>query len=84
MDAIEKLERRLGEAIAAEDFETAAALRDAIAGLRDGTSNLRPQVPGRMGLGTSQEVYVTDAARPLPKKPDPMTRNHKPGGRRSR
>jgi len=84
MDAIEKLERRLAQAVADEDFETAAALRDAIAGLRDGTSSLTPQVPGRMGLGTSQESYVPDPARPLPKKPDPMTRNHKPGGRRGR
>jgi hypothetical protein len=84
MDAIENLAARLAQAVADEDFETAAALRDAIAALRDGTSNLRPQVPGRMGLGTSQESYLREGTRPLPKKPDPMTRNHKPGGRRSR
>ena len=50
--------------------------------MRSGESNLREQVPGKMGLGSSQEDYVRDPARPLPKKPDPMTKGHKPGGRR--
>ena len=76
------LERRMTEAAEAGDFETAALLRDAIARLKSGESNLREQVPGRMGLGSSQERYATDATRPLPKKPDPMTKGHKPGGRR--
>lgn len=67
----------------AGDFETAATLRDAIGRIRSGESGLREQVPGRMGLGSSQERYV-DSGKPLPKKPDPMTRGHKPGGRRSR
>jgi hypothetical protein len=36
-----------------------------------------------MGLGTSQEDYAVDPRRKLPKKPDPMTKGHKPaGGRR--
>lgn len=35
-----------------------------------------------MGLGSSQERYRKDASRPLPKRPDPMTAGHKPGGRR--
>lgn len=82
MSAIEDLERRMAEAAEAGDFETAALLRDAIARLRSGTSNLVEQKPGRMGLGSSQEDYVRDPARPLPKKPDLMTTGLKPGGRR--
>lgn len=72
----------MAEAAAAGDFETAGLLRDAIARLRAGTSSLVEQRPGRMGLGSSQEAYVRDPAKPLPRKPDPMTKGHKPGGRR--
>ena len=82
MGAIEDLERRMAAAAEAGDFETAAVLRDAIARLRSGESKLVEQRPGRMGLGSSQEDYVRDPARPRPKKPDPMTKGHKPGGRR--
>lgn len=82
MTILDDLEARMRKAAAEGDFETAAALRDAIARIRSGESNLREQVPGRMGLGTSQEDYVRDPARPLPKKPDPLTKNYKPGGRR--
>ncbi len=84
MGMIEDLERRMAEAAEAGDFETAATLRDAIARIRSGDTNLREQKPGRMGLGSSQERYVADPGKPLPKKPDPMTSGHKPGGRRSR
>ncbi len=83
-DQIAKLEARMAEAAEAGDFETAALLRDAIARLRSGESALTEQQPGRMGLGSSQENYLRDPNRPLPKKPDPMTKGHKPGGRRSR
>ena len=83
MAIIDDLEARMAVAAAEGDFETAAALRDAIARLRSGESPLREQVPGRMGLGSSQEAYVRKPKRALPKKPDPMTRNHKhSGGRR--
>jgi len=82
MGMIEDLERRMAEAAEAGDFETAGLLRDAIARIRAGESNLVEQKPGRMGLGSSQERYVSDPKRPLPKKPDPMTSGHKPGGRR--
>ncbi|MBS0332726.1 MAG: excinuclease ABC subunit B [Proteobacteria bacterium] len=84
MDAIAKLEARRAEAEASGDTETAELLADAIARLKAGDSPLREQQPGRMGLGTSQESYRNDPTRPLPKKPDPMTKGHKPGGRRSR
>jgi hypothetical protein len=82
MDPILELEARMAKAVADEDFETAGLLRDAIDRLRRGESNLRTQVPGKMGLGSSQEDYVRDPARVLPKKPDPMTTGHRPGGRR--
>ncbi|HET6971508.1 MAG TPA: UvrB/UvrC motif-containing protein [Phenylobacterium sp.] len=83
MGAIEDLERRMAEAAEAGDFETAALLRDAIARMKSGESRLREQVPGKMGLGSSQERYLgADQTRALPRKPDPMTRGHKPGGRR--
>jgi hypothetical protein len=84
MGMIDDLERRMAEAAEAGDIETAALLRDAIARIRSGESNLREQKPGRMGLGSSQERYVPNPRRPLPKKPDPMTSGHKPGGRRSK
>jgi len=83
MGMIEDLERRMAEATEAGDFETAATLRDAIARIRSGDSALREQVPGKMGLGSSQERYLgAGRKRSLPKKPDPMTSGHKPGGRR--
>jgi len=83
MSMIEDLERRMRAAAEAGDFETAALLRDAIARLRSGESGLTEQKPGRMGLGTSQERYVT-GTRPPRRKFDPMTSGHKPGGRRTR
>ena len=75
------LKRRIAEADAAGDAETAELLRDALARLQSGESKLREQVPGKMGLGSSQERYSSEGSR-LPKKPDPMTQRHKPGGRR--
>lgn len=82
MDAIAKLEARMAEARAAGDTETADLLGEAIERLRSGQSALTEQQPGRMGLGSSQEDYRRDPPRVLPKKPDPMTKGHKPGGRR--
>lgn len=84
MGMIDDLQRRMAEAAEAGDFETAALLRDAIARIQSGDSNLKEQQPGRMGLGSSQERYALDPKRPLPVKPDPMTKGHKPGGRRGR
>lgn len=84
MHMIEELNRRMRAAAEAGDFETAALLRDAIARLQAGETNLRVQRPGDMGLGSSQERYLEAGARPRPKKPHPMTATHRPGGRRSR
>jgi hypothetical protein len=84
MDAIAKLEARMAQARADGDTETADLLAYAIERMKSGESGLTEQQPGRMGLGTSQERYAADPARPLPTKPDPMTKGYKPGGRRSR
>lgn len=81
---IDDLERRMREAAEAGDFETAALLRDSIGRIRSGESSLREQTPGRMGLGSSQERYKTSGRRPPAEKPGPMTRGHRPGGRRSK
>lgn len=89
-DDLAALERRMAEAVAAEDFETAARLRDRIAALKAQesaplaeSSLFRRQTPGRMGLGTDQQVMAPPKGWKPPKKPDPMTSNTKPrrGGR---
>jgi hypothetical protein len=84
MDMIAQLKARMAAAAEAGDFETAAALRDAIARIESGESALQAQTPGNMGLGSSQERYAGAPDRPLPKKPDLMTTNISPGGRRRR
>jgi len=81
MTMIEQLKARILEAEAAGDQETAELLRDALARLESGESRIREQVPGKMGLGSSQERYASEGAA-RPKRPDPMTKGHKPGGRR--
>ena len=78
---IENLKARLAKAVEDEDFETAILLRDAIDRIARGESALTEQAPGRMGLGSSQERYL-GSGKPLPKKPDPMTKGHRPGGRK--
>ena len=84
-DDIEALERRMAEAVAAEDFEAAARLRDRIATLKEkaGESLFRRQVPGRMGLGSDQQVMAPPKDWKRPKKPDLLTSKVKPrrGGR---
>jgi hypothetical protein len=82
MNTIQQLEARAAEARAAGDHETADLLAEAIERLRSGDSALTEQQPGRMGLGSSQEDYRRAPSRVLPTKPDPMTKGHKPGGRR--
>ncbi len=78
---IEALTAEMLKAAEAEDFETAARLRNEIAALKgeaEGSPLVRQPPPGEMGLGT----HIPVAARPRnwrrPKKPDPMTRNVKP------
>lgn len=81
MTMIEQLKARIAEAEAAGDAETAELLRDALARMESGESRIREQVPGKMGLGSSQERYASEGGL-RPKRPDPMTKGHKPGGRR--
>ena len=82
MTDIEDLRRRMEEAAAALDFETAKRLRDQISVLRAGgeiadTEGLTRQQPGAMGLGTSQQRVVPPEGWVKPKKPDPMTKGRK-------
>ena len=92
---LSELEEEMARAVAAEDFETAAALRDQIELIRrdarimeqpgDGApqaSYLKRQEPGKMGLGTNQSSYVPPKGWVPPEKPDPMTTGHSKGGRR--
>lgn len=81
--ALDDLRARMEAAAAAMDFEEAARLRDQYALLR-GASRLQRQEPGAMGLGTSDQVFKPPPGWRPPKKPDPMTTGHKPGGGRKR
>jgi len=89
------LEEEMAGAVASEDFETAAALRDQIEQIRRDVrvmeqpaadapqaSYLKRQEPGKMGLGTNQSSYVPPEGWVPPRKPDPMTAGHSKGGRR--
>ena len=94
---LSEMEAEMAQAVAAEDFETAAALRDQIDLVRRDlrvmeqpdsdapqASYLKRQEPGKMGLGTDQSSYVPPAGWTPPKKPDPMTAEHSKGGRRTK
>ena len=93
MSHLDELKEQLEEAVAAQDFETAARLRVEIEGVqhsalvrdveeRPQASYFQRQVPGRMGLGTDQPTPKRPEGWVPPKKPDPMTANHSRGGRR--
>lgn len=93
MSHLDDLKAQLEDAVSAQDFETAAKLRDQIDDIRRSAlvrdvedapqaSYFQRQVPGRMGLGTDQPVPKTPQGWAPPKKPDPMTANHSRGGRR--
>jgi hypothetical protein len=86
---IEELSREMAAAAASDDFERAAALRDEIAvlkgeapGSQGGAIDVRQPPPGQMGLGTHVPVAAPPKGWRRPKKPDPMTRGSRPGGRR--
>lgn len=93
MSHLDELKEQLETAVAAQDFEAAAKLRDQIESIRRSAhvrdveaapqaSYFQRQVPGRMGLGTDQPVPKTPDGWVSPRKPDPMTANHSRGGRR--
>ena len=88
---IDDLRRRMTQAVADEEYELAARLRDQLAELGDAApaeadalppTKIRRQVPGQMGLGTDQQVYKPPEGWSPPPKPDLMTTNRKLGGRR--
>ncbi len=70
----EPLEVQLARAAEDGDYELAARLRDQ---LEAQGSKIRRQEPGRMGLGTSEQVLKPPPGWVRPKKPDPMTANTK-------
>lgn len=76
---VQELTRQMLKAAESEDFETAARLRNEIEELKGPT--VRKPPPGEMGLGTNIPVAAPPKGWKRPKKPDPMTRNFKPGGR---
>jgi hypothetical protein len=69
---LDQLEREMAHAIADEDYERAAQLRDEIVAAGSG-SKLNRQVPGKMGLGTDQQVYKPPPGWIAPKRPAPLT-----------
>ena len=79
-DKIDTLRRLMARAVADEDFEAAARLRDRIAALGPpvAESLFQRQTPGRMGLGTDQQVYRPPPGWKPPKRPDPLTSSTKP------
>jgi hypothetical protein len=76
-----ELSVEMHKAAEAEDFERAAALRNEIEALKGG-GLVRQPPPGEMGLGTNIPVAAPPKNWKRPKKPDPMTSNFKPRGRR--
>ncbi|PZR36367.1 UvrB/UvrC motif-containing protein [Caulobacter segnis] len=93
MSHLDDLKTELEEAVAAQDFETAAKLRDEILSIQHSAlvreveeppqaSYFKRQVPGRMGLGTDQPTPRRPEGWVPPQKPDPMTAGYARGGRR--
>ena len=84
IEDVEALKQAMARAVAEEDFETAAALRDRLEALAGGAggSRVRRQEPGAMGLGTERPAHVPPAGWVKPRRPDLMTTGSKRGGRR--
>jgi hypothetical protein len=73
-DLVATLQAEVDRAVERGEDERAEQLRTRLRELEGGqTSYLRPQRPGAMGLGTSDEVPRRPAGWKPPKKPDPMT-----------
>jgi len=82
-DAIDRLRKRMEAAAQALDFEEARRLRDqlnllqlrpdAVIPADFDTSRLKRQVPGQMGLGTSDPAFLPPDGWKPPKKPELFT-----------
>lgn len=72
---IAELTAQMLKAAEAEDFETAARLRNEIEGIRNPA--VRQPPPGQMGLGTHIPVAAPPKGWKRPRKPDPMTTNRR-------
>lgn len=73
-DLIDTFRDQIDRALEAGDTDRAEALAQRLEALQSGeTSYLRPQRPGAMGLGTSDEVPRRPPGWTPPKKPNPMT-----------
>lgn len=85
-DVIAALEAEMARAITDEDFEVAAILRDRLDAMREGRptgSLLRRLQPGELGVNADSRDLKPPKDWVKPKRPDPMTRVHKPASRRS-
>ena len=79
------LEAAMAEAIAREDFESAARFRDRLAELNpNAPPRIHRGVPGAMGLGTDQARNLPPPGWTPPPRPDPGTANVRRGGGRRR
>jgi hypothetical protein len=91
LDGIEDLRAQMEAAAAALDFETARQLRDRINLLRGGafaedaacadTTGIERQMPGAMGLGSSQQRMTPPPGWKPPPRPDLMTTGGNKGRR---
>jgi hypothetical protein len=91
-DAIERLRKRMKAAAEALDFEEARRLRDQLSLLQArpdagapaafDTTRLKRQVPGQMGLGTSDPAFLPPEGWTAPKKPDLLTTGRRRAKRR--
>ena len=77
MATIAELEAQMTAAVEAEDFEAAARLRDEIEAL----TPFRKPTLDEMGIANAQAYHPPKGWKP-PRRPDPMTKGHKPAKRK--
>lgn len=85
-DVIEALESEIARAVADGDQAFADILRERLAAMREGRptgSLLRRLQPGELGQDADSQGREPPERWVRPARPDPMTRVHRPAGRRS-